>query len=228
MAIIKTKEEINKLRKAAQLGSSCFEYICGLIKPGMTEIYVAEKVEEFFIKYGASALSFETIVGSGVNSCQIHSTPSNRIIESNDIVLLDMGCILDGYCSDMSRTIFIGEPTSKQREIYNLVYKTYCNAVQNIHVDILACEADAYGRDMIKERGLDYAHSLGHGVGTEVHESPLISPKGQEILKKDMVFSIEPGIYLENEFGVRIEDVGVLTDDGMNMFSCPYETMIII
>jgi Xaa-Pro aminopeptidase len=228
MAIIKTNEEVNKLRRAAQLGSNCFEYICEYLQPGMTEMEIAQKVEEFFVKNGASALSFDTIVGSGVNSCQIHSTPTNRVIQPNDIILFDMGCVLDGYCSDMSRTVFLGKPSQKQRELYDLVYQTYCNAIQKIQVDMLASEADALGRDFIKKKGFDYAHALGHGVGTEVHEAPLLSPKSQDILKENMVFSIEPGIYLENEFGIRIEDVGVLTTHGMEMFSFPSETLTII
>ena len=194
----------------------------------MTEREVAKFIYEFFVKNGASGLSFDTIVGSGVNSAQIHSVLSDRIILENDIILFDMGCVYNGYCSDMSRTIFIGKPTKKQEEIYNLVYKTYLNAIKNIRVGNTAKEADSFGRKMILERGFDYAHSLGHGVGKEVHEEPLISPKRDEILKENMVFSIEPGIYIENEFGVRIEDVGVLTYDGLEMFSNNPKEIIIL
>ncbi len=228
MAIIKNSEEIRKLKSAAMLGSNCFEYICSKIKVGMTEIEISKLINDFFIKNGASGLSFDTIVGSGVNSAQIHSTPTDRAIEENDIILFDIGCVLDGYCSDMSRTIFIGKPTKKQEKIYDLVYKTYLNAVKNIRPGMEEKEADLLGRKIILDSGYDYAHALGHGVGTKVHESPLLSPKRNEILKENMVFSIEPGIYIENEFGVRIEDVGVLTNDGLEMFSTPSDKIIII
>ena len=228
MAIIKTTEEIELLRKAAILGENCFDYICSILKVGMTEIELSKYVYEFFMKHGASGLSFDTIVGSGTNSCLIHSTPTEKKIEENDIILFDMGCVLNDYCSDMSRTVFIGKPTQKQREIYELVYQTYCNAIQHIRPGMKANEADYFGRKFILDRGYNYAHALGHGVGTQVHEEPLLSPKKEEILEENMVFSIEPGIYLENEFGVRIEDVGVLTSSGVEMFSAPSKEMVIL
>lgn len=228
MGIIKTNEEIKKLKAAAKLGADCFDYICTKIKVGMTEREISKFIYEFFMKNGADKLSFDTIVGSGVNSAQIHSILTDKKIEENDIILFDFGCVLDGYCSDMSRTVFIGNPTEKQKEIYNLVYKTYLNAVNNIKAGMSAKFADNLGRQFILDSGYDYAHALGHGVGIEVHEEPLISPKREDILMENMVFSIEPGIYLENEFGVRIEDVGILTNDGLEMFSTPSKEIIIL
>ncbi len=228
MAIIKTKEEIEKLRNAALLGDRCFEYICDVVKPGMTEIEIAKKIDEFFMKNGATGVSFDTIVGAGVNSAQIHSTPTEYIIKEQDIILFDFGCVLDGYCSDMSRTIFVGGITEKQKEIYNLVLNAHANATAKIMIDDIAKNADAYGRKNIQDAGFDYAHALGHGVGIEVHESPLISYRSEDILKENMVFTIEPGIYLENEFGVRIEDTGVLTPNGMELFSNSNRDIIIL
>lgn len=192
MAIIKTSSEIKKLKAAARLGSNCFDYVCEKIKPGMTEIEISKFIYDFFMKNGAEKLSFDTIVGAGKNSVQIHSTPSDRIIKENDIILLDFGCVLKGYCSDMSRTIFIGKPTEKQEKIYNLVYETYLNAIQNIIPGITAKNADNYGRERIINNGYNYNHALGHGVGTNVHEAPLVSPKSEEVLSENMVFSIEP------------------------------------
>ena len=228
MAIIKTKEEIEKLKKAAILGDNCFEYICDLIKPGMTEIQIAKKIDEFFMKNGASGTSFDTIVGAGVNSAQIHSTPTEYIIKDQDIILFDFGCVLDGYCSDMSRTIFVGGITDKQREVYNLVLTAHISATEKIKIDDIAKMADSYGRKNIQDAGFDYAHALGHGVGIEVHEPPLLSYKSEDVLKEDMVFTIEPGIYLENEFGVRIEDTGVLTSRGVELFSKSKRDIIIL
>ena len=228
MGIIKTKEEIEKLRRAAILGDNCFEYICSIIKPGMTEIEIAKKIDDFFMNNGATGTSFDTIVGAGKNSAQIHSSPTDYIIQEKDIILFDFGCVLDGYCSDMSRTVFVGGITDKQKEIYNLVKEAHENAVNKVQINDLAKVVDEYGRANIKNAGYDYAHALGHGVGTEVHEAPLISYRSEDLLKGDMVFTIEPGIYLENEFGVRIEDTGVLTQNGMELFSKSNRDIIIL
>lgn len=228
MAIIKTKEEIEKLKNAALLGDKCFEYICGYIKAGMTEIEIAKVIDEFFMKNGASANSFDTIVGAGVNSALIHSTPSENVVKKNDIILLDFGCVLDEYCSDMSRTIFVGEPTKKQIDIYNLVKEAHQNAANRITIGTMTDVADSFGRKNIQEAGYDYAHALGHGVGKQVHEDPVLSPKRSTELLENMVFTIEPGIYLENEFGVRIEDTGVLTQDGVELFSKSNRDIVII
>lgn len=228
MGIIKTKEEIEKLRKAAILGDNCFDYICSIVKPGMTEIEIAKKIDDFFMKNGASATSFATIVGAGTNSAQIHAVPGDYSIQEQDIILFDFGCVLDGYCSDMSRTIFMGDATEKQRKIYSLVKKAHNNAVEKVKVNDIAKAVDSYGRLNIQEAGFDYAHALGHGVGTEVHEAPLISYKNEDILKENMVFTIEPGIYIEGEFGVRIEDTGVLTQNGMELFSKSDRDIIIL
>ncbi len=228
MGIIKTKDEIEKLRRAALLGDRCFEHICNFIKAGMTEIQVAKEIDDFFVKNGSSGVSFDTIVGAGKNSAQIHSTPTDYIIQKQDIILLDFGCVLDGYCSDMSRTIFVGEPTDKQKEIYKLVQDAHYNATKNIRIKDIAKKADEYGRKNIQEAGFDYAHALGHGVGIQVHEKPLISYRSEEILEEDMVFTIEPGIYIENEFGVRIEDTGVLTPNGVELFSKSKREIIIL
>ncbi len=228
MGIIKTEEEIKKLRAAALLGDKCFEHICNFIKPGMTEKMIAQEMNDFFIKNGASGLSFDTIVGAGKNSAFIHSTPTDNIIQDQDIILLDFGCVLDGYCSDTSRTIFVGGITDKQKEIYELVNFAHDNAVKNIRINDTLQTADLYGRKNILDAGFDYAHALGHGVGTEVHEDPVLSPKREGLLEENMVFTIEPGIYLENEFGIRIEDTGVLTKEGIKLFSNASRKIIVL
>lgn len=226
--MIKTKEEIEKLKYASMLTDKGFEYICNVIKPGMTEIDISKKLDEYMFSLGATEVAFETIVGSGENSAKIHSTPSDRVIQKNDIILLDFGYVINGYCSDMSRTVFVGNITEKQREYYELVYNTQINAIKNIKIGMTAKEADMLGRKFILDKGLDYAHALGHGIGKVVHEELVLSPKRDTVLKKDMVFTIEPGIYLENEFGIRIEDVVVLTDDGIKTLSNAKKDIIVI
>lgn len=228
MGIAKTKDEIIKLRNAALLGDKCFKHICNFIKVGMTEIEIAKEMDDFFIKNGASGLSFDTIVGAGKNSALIHSTPSDNRIKEKDIILLDFGCILDGYCSDTSRTIFVGEISEKEAYIYGLVKDAQANAMKNSRVGMLAKEIDDLGRRNIINAGYDYAHALGHGVGTEVHEAPTISPKREDIIQSNTVYTIEPGIYLENEFGVRIEDTGILTNSGFEPFSSATREIVIL
>ncbi len=223
-----TKEEIEKLRKAAELGDECFSYICTEIKVGMTEIEIAEKMNKFMLGHGASGLSFDTIVGSGVNSAQIHSTPTSREIEFGDIILLDFGLVLDGYCSDTSRTIFVGEVNDKYKKIYEIVLQAQEKAIREITSGMTCKMADATARDYIKEKGYDFNHALGHGVGREVHENPIISPKHEDILENGMVFSIEPGIYLENQFGVRIEDTVVLQNDKVETLSKSPKDFVVV
>lgn len=223
-----TNDEIEKLRKAAELGDECFKYICDEIKIGMTEKEIAEKMNQFMFKNGAESLAFETIVGSGVNSAQIHSTPTERKIELGDIILLDYGCVLNGYCSDTSRTIFVGEVRDEYKEIYDIVLTSQLKAIDEIVTGMTCKEADATARDYIVQKGYDFNHALGHGVGREVHEQPVISPKHDEKLENSMVFSIEPGIYLDNRFGVRIEDTVVLKNGKVETLSKASKNITII
>lgn len=226
--MIKTKEEIEKLKKVCELTDKGFEFICQNIEPGMTEIEIAKKLDDYMFSLGASGLAFDTIVGSGINSSLIHSTPSDRKIEKQDIIQFDIGYVFDGYCSDMSRMVFVGGITEKQKDIYNLVLKTQMNAIENIKVGIHANEADFLGRKFILDEGLDYNHSLGHGIGKKVHEELIISPKRETLLEENMVFTIEPGVYLENEFGIRIEDTVLLTQNGIVTLTNSTKEIIII
>lgn len=225
----KTEEEIKKLEIASQIADDCFEYICKNINIGMTEIEVAQIMDDFMIKNGAEGLAFETIVGSGINSAQIHSTPTDKKIEYGDVVLLDFGCKYQGYCSDISRTIFVGNIAEEQKQIYNIVLEAQLVATEKISEGMICNEADALARDVIKASGYDFAHALGHGIGTEVHEKPVISPKNdKDILEDNMVFTIEPGIYLENKFGVRIEDTVVLENGKVRSLNKVTKDIIII
>lgn len=226
--MIKTDDEIDKLKKASKLADECFEYICSKIKIGMTELEIAKEMDEYMLSNGATSLSFDTIVGSGKNSSFIHSTPTNKKIEYGDIILLDFGCVVDGYCSDISRTIFVGEVKEEYKEIYNIVLEAQLAGVNNITAGITASKADSISRDVIKKRGYDFDHALGHGVGKEVHKDPVISPKREDILENKMVFTIEPGIYLEDKFGVRIEDTVMLLDDKVVTLNKASKDIIVI
>lgn len=227
--MIKTSEEIKKLKKASALADECFEYICNTIKIDMTEKEIANLIDNYMLSHGATALSFETIVGSGENSCQIHSTPSDRKVKYGDIILLDFGCVVDEFCSDISRTIFIGEVNPEYKKIYDIVLKSQLKGIEKITADITAKEADLICRNVIVEAGYDFNHSVGHGVGKEVHEEPTISPKRDNvILKNDMVFTIEPGIYIEGKFGVRIEDTVLLKNGKVEPLNKASKEIIVI
>jgi len=228
MGMIKTEEEIEKLKKASLLADACFEFICHRINIGMTENEIAKCMDDYMLSNGATALSFETIVGSGENSSKIHSTPTDRKIQYGDIILLDFGCVVEGYCSDISRTIFVGEIKEEYKEIYQIVLEAQQKGIEKITNGMTSKEADLVCREVINNKGYDFAHAVGHGVGTEVHEAPVISSKREDVLENNMVFTIEPGIYLENKFGVRIEDTVLLKDGKVEPLNHVTKEIVII
>lgn len=223
---IKTPEEISKIEKACELGDKTFDYILKKIKPGISEKELAIKIE-LFIKENLADISFPPIVAFGKNSAIPHHVPSNRKLKTDNIVLLDFGVKLNNYCSDMTRTIFFGKATTEFKKIYNTVLEAQQKAIEFLRKSHLgggrmdSSEVDRTARDYIISKGYKtIPHSLGHGIGIQIHESPRLSPKSKDILKEGMVFSIEPGIYLPAEAsakegiskfgGVRIEDLVVL------------------
>lgn len=219
--VIKDEDEINEIRKAAEITDKTFEYICGILKPGITEWEVSLEIESFMKKNGASGTSFESIVASGVRSSLPHGVASDKVIEVGDFVTLDFGCIYNGYCSDMTRTVVIGKASDKQKEIYNTVLEAQEAALKAIKAGVTGFEADKVARDIIKDKGYGeyFGHGLGHGVGLEVHESPRLSPLGKDTLRANMVVTDEPGIYLPDFGGVRIEDLIVVKEDGCEVLS---------
>lgn len=225
----KTKEEIEKLEVASKIADECFIHVCNNIKTGMTEIEIAKMMDEYMLINGAEALAFDTIVGSGINSAQIHSTPTDKKLEKGDVVLLDFGCVYKGYCSDISRTIFINKISDEQRRIYEIVLEAHTRVARQTKDGMFCNEVDRIARDYIKEFGYDFAHALGHGVGTVVHDEPVISLKNdKDRVTNNMVFTIEPGIYLENKFGIRIEDTVILENDKVKSLNSASKDIIIV
>ena len=225
---IKTPEEISRIEKACNLGDKAFKYILGKIKSGITEKQLAFKLEFFIKKFGAD-ISFPPIVAFGKNSAIPHHLPTHnsKLLTPNSIVLLDFGVKLNNYCSDMTRTVFFGKPTNEQKKIYNTVLESQKLAIKFLTSDggpersrRNSSEVDRIARDYIISKGYKtIPHSLGHGIGIEAHESPRLSPKSKDILKEGMVFTIEPGIYLPNFGGVRIEDIVVLEKSGPRLLT---------
>lgn len=215
--IIKNEKEIESISKAAALGDRCFTYILGYIRPGMSEKQVAAEIERFLYENGAEALAFETICVSGENSNQPHGVPSDKIIEKGEFLTLDFGAVIGGYCGDMTRTIAIGSASPEMRNVYAVVLEAQLAAIDFIKAGVRCFDADKVARDIITKAGYGeyFPHGLGHGVGTEVHEPPTLNSKSSEVLEKDMIVTIEPGIYIPDKFGVRIEDLAIVTDFGI-------------
>lgn len=233
---IKTKEEISKIEKACQIGDLAFDYILKKIKTGVTEKQIAEELENFIKSKGAE-ISFPPIVAFGKNSAVPHHQTGDSILENKNgqFILLDFGVKFENYCSDMTRTVFFGKPSGKQKEIYRTVLASQQKAVDYINSaiksgkEIKVAEVDKVARDFIISKGYStIPHSLGHGIGLEVHEHPSLSPRSKEVLKEGMVFSIEPGIYLPNFGGVRIEDLFVLKEGGLEKITNAPSSLLII
>lgn len=225
---IKTKEELDCIAKAESIGDIAFSKILDIIKPGMTELEVAANLEFIMKTNGAEGLSFETIVASGVNSSMPHATPSNKKLENGDFVTMDFGCIYNGYCSDMTRTIVIGKASDEQKKVYHTVLDSQMAALEFIKDGYLGKEVDAVARNIINNAGYEgcFGHGLGHSVGLEVHENPRLSPLEEGIILKDMTETIEPGVYIKDFGGVRIEDLVVVTETGCINFTHSDKSLI--
>ncbi len=225
--MIKDHEEIKNIEKACQITDECFSYILSYIKPGMTEKQIADEIEEYF-KERTEGISFNTIVASGENTSKPHAVPTNRKIQEKDIITIDMGCKVNGYCSDMTRTFFVGSVPEEVKPIYDLVLK---NQVQTID-EMRDCANIRLVSKMVendfKLNGYDLIHSLGHGVGMEIHEAPYISSNSDAQLRENMVVTNEPGIYIPGKFGVRIEDTVQITKIGCISLTKSEKNYIII
>ena len=228
---IKDEEEIKRIKAAEDLGCLAFSHILKYLKCGAIEADIALELEFFMKKNGASALSFDTICASGVRSAMPHGTASDKEIKAGELVTLDFGCVLDGYCSDMTRTVIVGNPSDeRQVEIYNTVLNAQKAALDILASGLPCAEADKAARDLIKNAGYGecFGHSLGHSLGIEIHESPNLSEKSKDILKPGNVVTVEPGIYIEGFGGVRIEDVAVITENGYINLTTSEKELIIL
>lgn len=214
--MIKDEAEIEVLREAAKLVDDAFTYILDHLKPGVSEKQIDLELEFYMRQHGATSSSFDTIVASGERSALPHGVASERIIQNNEFVKLDFGAYYKGYCSDITRTVMIGTPEQKHRDIYDIVLEAQMHALEHIKPGMTGCEADALTRDIIKRYGYgdNFGHSTGHGIGMEIHEEPRLSPTSETILVPGMTVTVEPGIYIPGFGGVRIEDDIVITDEG--------------
>ena len=211
--MIKDKDEISNIEKACEITDNCFEYLLTYIKPGMTEKQIAEEIEEYF-RERTDGLAFETIVASGENTSMPHAVPTNRKIQEQDIITIDMGCKVNGYCSDMTRTFFVGSVLEYVKPVYDLVLKNQVQTLEEMKDGESTRLLTKMVENDFKLNGYDLIHSLGHGVGMEIHEAPYVNYRTDTQLKENMVVTDEPGIYIPGKFGVRIEDTVQITKFG--------------
>ncbi|WP_226646404.1 M24 family metallopeptidase [Mesobacillus subterraneus] len=221
MRMIKSEEELQKLRVACELADFAIQTGVNEIQEGKTELDVLAAIEYELKKKGVTEMSFSTMVLTGANAAAPHGTPGLTKIKKGDLVLFDLGVVMDGYCSDITRTVAYGEINNKQEEIYNTVLKAQLKALDTARAGVSCSEVDLAARKVIEEAGYgDYfPHRLGHGLGVSVHEYPSLTSTNPLVMEKGMVFTAEPGIYVPGVAGVRIEDDVVITEDGIEILT---------
>ncbi len=214
--IIKDKEELQMLQLAIDAADKAMDQVCPNITPGMTEREVAWKMEMAMRDFGADAISFDTIVAAGPNGAMAHHQPSDYVIKQSDPIVIDMGAKVGGYCSDLSRSIAVGEPDETFNKIYDTVLGAQLTAINTVKIGMTGEETDNLSRDVIVQAGYgdNFGHSLGHGVGLVIHENPRVGPRSPDVLALNTVFTVEPGIYLSGWGGIRIEDIVILGENG--------------
>jgi Xaa-Pro aminopeptidase len=227
---VKDAAEIEQIQSAVLLGADLFDVILKMTRPGVKESEVAAELEYAARKAGAEGMSFPTIIAGGTRSSLPHGRASEATIPSRGFVVCDFGVILAGYCSDVTRTMHVGRPTSEARRIYEAVRQAQQAAIEAVQPGVTAGEVDQAARKLLKKSNLDryFTHSTGHGVGLEIHEPPRIATGQEEILHPGMVITIEPGVYIPGKFGVRIEDMVVVTERGCQVLTPTSKRMIVL
>ena len=230
LRIIKDKDEIKKLREAAKIADEVMGETIDYISPGMKEGDIKKKIEELFMQKGAEELAFKPGVISGPNSSKPHYNKDLRTIEEKDIIILDIGCKYKGYCSDISRTVFVGGITDEEKKVYDIILRANEAGEKMAKQGVIAEDLDKASRDIIESEGYGqyFLNRTGHGIGITVHEAPYIRTGNKQRLEKGMAFSVEPGIYMQNKFGMRIEDIVVVGADGPEVLNNFTKEIIVI
>ncbi len=228
---VKTAEEADKIRQAQAIAEEAFRHILGFVRAGISERDVQLELDFKMLRLGAEELSFPTIALTGAATSMPHGVPSaERIIKKGDFVLMDYGAVVDGYHSDMTRTVAVGEPSEEMKRVYDIVLTAQEKALSEVRSGMTGQQLDSIAREHIENAGYGehFGHSLGHGVGLEIHEYPNASPLSSNILRPGNVVTVEPGIYLPGKFGVRIEDFVLVTENGCENLTHSPKNMIIL
>ena len=228
LRMLKDKEELALLKRAQTITDEAFDHICGFIRPGQTELEIRAELEAAMLARGAHGLSFETIIASGPNGANPHARPGERVVREGDMIVMDYGALYGDYHADMTRTVCVGTPSEKQREVYDVVKRAHEECAKAARPGMGGRELHELAVKVIGDAGYgDYfKHGLGHGVGLQIHERPSLGRLSKDELPEGAVFTIEPGIYLPGEFGVRLEDCGVLTSEGYESFTTSTHELI--
>ena len=227
---VKSADETDCIKKSQSIAEEAFSHILGFIKPGVTEKSIALELDFYMLSHGAEALSFETIAVTGKKTSMPHGVPDNTVVADGDFVTMDFGAVYKGYHSDMTRTVAVGNISAEQKKVYEIVLSAQKSALQTLKKGVPCRTADAAARDIIKENGYGeyFGHGTGHGVGIEIHELPNVSPASNAVLTSGNIVTVEPGIYIPGKFGVRIEDMALITDEGFeNLTRAPKELIIL-
>lgn len=230
LRVVKDAGEIESIRAAAAITDDAFQHILNFIKPGVRESAIALEIDYYMRRQGAEKSAFDIIAASGSRGALPHGLASEKEVAIGEFIVLDFGAVVNGYHSDMTRTVLLGEPDLRHKEIYELVLKAQECALQGIKPGIKCSDVDFLARDIISREGYgaNFGHSLGHSVGLEIHENPSFSPRDETILKPGMVLTVEPGIYLTNWGGVRIEDLIAVTSDGCEILSKSPKHLVVL
>ncbi|HEX3876017.1 MAG TPA: Xaa-Pro peptidase family protein [Bryobacteraceae bacterium] len=218
---VKSPDEIDRIRKSVLTNSRAFEYAAARVKPGMKESDLAAELEYRMRRFGAEKPSFETIVAGGARSAWPHAQPTGNKLQTGELTIVDMGAMQDGYASDMTRMLFLGNPSPKVKRMYRAVLEAQMAAVAAVRAGVKASAVDAAARNVLEAHGLadKFIHSTGHGLGLEIHEPPRIGKRGKAKLQAGMAITIEPGVYLEGFGGIRIEDTVIVTETGCEVLT---------
>ena len=227
---VKEPSEAARMKAAQAITDAAFSYIITFMKPGMTEREVQVELEDWMLRHGASGLAFSSIVATGANGASPHAIPGQTKLEAGQCVVMDFGARAYGYCSDMTRTVFLGEPNDKMRTAYNVMRQANEQVEAALRPGVTGAAMHQMAEDVLAEGGFagKMGHGLGHGVGIDIHEEPVLSPRNKQELVPGNVVTVEPGIYLEGEFGMRLEDFGVVTEDGFDVFTQSTHDMVIL
>lgn len=228
VSVKKDQIEIDKIRKAVHITDQVFSEILGFIKPKVKELDIAAEIEYRFKRYGSTTPLYETIVASGKRSALPHGRASSKKIEKGDLVTLDMGAVYEGYTADLTRTVVVGKANKRQKNLYNLVLKAQKQALGKIKPKMRACDLDKVARGVIKRAGYGkyFGHGLGHGIGLVIHDNPAINTRNEQLLQPGMIITIEPGIYIPNWGGIRIEDDVLVTNKGCEILTKAEKSLI--